>query len=571
MKKVLLFLGLGSLLLGTVFIASCQQEENPAESEANFSETTAELIERAKAYFENTAADLTLPGGMLVSSEGIVTRSATDGPLLIPQWDKAAPHPAGPKEVLEVPIQHGSGMKASVVRHRPGNEPNHKMEEVHSRLMFTQDPISGEIAYKMVTFISEKRFSAAHSHHISQVSSAGTGDKFSGMIIYSTVEGEILSGGKYLNGKKTHNLNIHYHSDQEADIDFHEKTAHDDIAYAIMPVTRSSDDENWDDKWIERCERCNEQDGEHENWCAYWVCAECGGYSYSCTCDENPEPEPEPEPEPNPSNCGHSNCTCSSCPGATCGCIIIPQPGECTNPDCSCISCACMPFCGCYAGDPADPRLLGPDTFYEGYADGDKPGNYGSFWVGWNRNKEDYTYEWRVDAPAEYESGHSSHVIDIWSAWPSSYTVEVTIRGKYSNYEETVYKEFTVLKRNDVPSRAVVFVYNNADEPYFFEISANDYPYPSISRRVLLEADSDTSFAMHLDRTGNSRVTLYMESTYNESWYFDFYWNGYFYSEGSQIDVYIDGSGFQQVMNTNQSSWSPYNFDWNRGEPRPFQ
>ena len=161
MKKKLLISSI--LLVGMLVpVISCQRDwKNEPDKSGEMT------VREARKFFESTAADLTLPGNKLMSPEGkAITRSATDGPLLVPQWDEAFRHKESSDGALEVPLLHG-GLQAAVVRHRPGQQQKNRTEEVYSRLVFTQDPASGSIDYQVVTFIVKKYVQLRQIAHIS--------------------------------------------------------------------------------------------------------------------------------------------------------------------------------------------------------------------------------------------------------------------------------------------------------------------------------------------------------------------------------------------------------------------
>ena len=189
------------------------------------------------------------------------------------------------------------------MRSRPGQEPNHKMEEVHSRLIFTRNPYTDSALYLVATFIAERRFSAAHSHHISQVSAFGNGGKFSGLIVYSTVEGQLVGGRKFLNGVPTHQIRMDGHEHGEAcnheyEHEHSDACAHDhaddsvcetlgeyfSFAFAVIPeMTRAY---GYGEGW------CNDCGKTHWGLCWIWidpiVCTPCygpcNGTVANCTC-----------------------------------------------------------------------------------------------------------------------------------------------------------------------------------------------------------------------------------------------------------------------------------------------
>ena len=307
MKKKFLLLSI--LLVGVgLIVASCVKDEKDHKGDqAETGESTELAIQSAREFFENTASDLTLPGEGIIGADGAVTKSATDGPMLIPQWDKAFRHPDEAGDVLEVPLQYGSSLKASVMRTRPGQEPNHKMEEVHSRLIFTRNPYTDSALYLVVTFIAERRFSAAQSHHISQVSAFGNGGKFSGLIVYSTVEGQLVGGRKFLNGVPTHQIRMrgheshqhgeecdhghehdnacaHDHADGSVCDADHKQGEYLSFAFASIPVmTRAG---GYGEGWCDDCEKI------HWGLCPIWLdpidvvpCnGPCNGTTANCEC-----------------------------------------------------------------------------------------------------------------------------------------------------------------------------------------------------------------------------------------------------------------------------------------------
>lgn len=110
-----------------------------------------------------------------------------------------------------MPLQIGTGITASVKRMHAGEEKSHRIEEVHARLVIRPVPHRDTTEYFIATFICEKRFFDDPTKDIRQVTYIPRTGKFSGMVIYSTVEGEFLSGRKYLNGEWVKSYVRHRH------------------------------------------------------------------------------------------------------------------------------------------------------------------------------------------------------------------------------------------------------------------------------------------------------------------------------------------------------------------------
>ena len=222
MKKKFLLLSILFVGVGLIIASCVKDERNHKDDQAETGESTELAIRSAREFFENTASDLTLPGEGIIGADGAVTKSATDGPMLIPQWDKAFRHDDYDSDVLEIPLQFESTLQASVMRMRSGQGANHKMEDVYSRLVFARNPQNDSMVYYVTTFIAEKRFSGDRTKHISQIASLPKSGKYSGLIVYSTVDGKLLGGRKYLNGKAINRLRPHDHGQEEASAHGHD-------------------------------------------------------------------------------------------------------------------------------------------------------------------------------------------------------------------------------------------------------------------------------------------------------------------------------------------------------------
>ena len=180
-------------MIFALFAISCEAERVMPEQNNTFT------LEQAKHFHMEHATDLRLPG----TGDGSVKSAIDYNEILVPQWDKAIYHevqfPSKLARTYEVPLNTGSIVGGVLLKE---NATEHDVVTMKSSLII-QEFSQGENTSNrqmVVTVLGKDSDNNAQSDAFSYM---GSHKDFTGFMVVSTLEGEIVNIFQYLYGQRS--------------------------------------------------------------------------------------------------------------------------------------------------------------------------------------------------------------------------------------------------------------------------------------------------------------------------------------------------------------------------------
>lgn len=278
-----------TILAATATMVACQLDRpDPILAHENeFSK------EQAKEFFINRYDGLKTRSAMLATDKDN---------LIVPYdyevlWDKAEYHKSSYQETFEVPIQSERGVYARIV-----DEYAHTFHTpIAQKALITRNFESNRTNAYIMTIIPSQDYNNSNVYDLFH--HAGDRNDFNGLILYSSLNGDLVRASKFKNGKLVFGVYMH-----DIELSEYQRRSNLIITLAGLSIYKHEDnttrgDDNTHPPRYVFCEKCDDNGCDA---CTIYVypekCGECNYMTHECVCNkEEPKDtsEPEPEPEPN--------------------------------------------------------------------------------------------------------------------------------------------------------------------------------------------------------------------------------------------------------------------------------
>ena len=256
------------LLLLPLLLSGCV-DEIPVSREVPYGGDGKGLsVEEAKTFFESyVSGKASRSAGPEEHDNGFyIRRLMLPVGEFVPDWEEGLSTDAPSLYSVDVPVQ--SDFSFRVLRVDKGSGKVYQTKCWH-KLVVVKDPKSGSMGCFIAFFIPDRAYALSHGGDIGRVLTNGEemGD-YSGVKIYTTLEGRRVRVNRYLNGKKVEGIYIDGASDRE---DYIFRMLHSEKIIGKVwlqrsrpktPVSRGEDDwvdDFWDDWWDDTF--------EDDSWC----------------------------------------------------------------------------------------------------------------------------------------------------------------------------------------------------------------------------------------------------------------------------------------------------------------
>ena len=333
--KLLSIMSLIVVAMCAMFI-SCSEDMGYGEKT---NENVKAVVKMAKQMYESSGSVVSLPNPS--ANKHAVSRSAmTHLADLTPMWDEAFTHEQGHETIVIVPLQ-GENEIRSTVSISEGDETTYQFAKVFSRMIVK--PSEGDNGIYVLSYMPESNYAATHANLESEMGYNPTDVDFTGLIVSSRLNGEVMMGFLYESGELNHYFapathecadhncsENHNHEHKGLSLSFNlQNASHSNVA------TYSGRSEDYE---CPNCHKIGDKCECYDN-IFFELCDKCGNWKFGCIC-------PTEEEAPCP-NCGIiDGCGCSKCP--TCFkyfCICnkpVPPPSQDPCEKCDEYYCICV-------------------------------------------------------------------------------------------------------------------------------------------------------------------------------------------------------------------------------------
>ena len=194
--KLLSIMSLIVVAMCAMFI-SCSEDMGYGEKT---NENVKAVVKMAKQMYESSGSVVSLPNPS--ANKHAVSRSAmTHLADLTPMWDEAFTHEQGHETIVIVPLQ-GENEIRSTVSISEGDETTYQFAKVFSRMIVK--PSEGDNGIYVLSYMPESNYAATHANLESEMGYNPTDVDFTGLIVSSRLNGEVMMGFLYESGELNH-------------------------------------------------------------------------------------------------------------------------------------------------------------------------------------------------------------------------------------------------------------------------------------------------------------------------------------------------------------------------------
>ncbi len=243
-------------------------------------------VQLAKQIFQNQGSAVSMPNPK--ADKAPASRSSMSYIAdLQPQWEESFTYDQGGQTVVIVPLKCDEDIR-STLSIKDGDETTYQFAKVFSRMIVK--PNEGDNGIYVLSYMPESNYASAFTNIESEMGYDPSEVEFTGLIVSSRLNGEMMWGFLYNEGvlghyfapaaEECHDHNCtenhnHNHSHEGLSINFNLQNANQSRSTTYS--TRSEE---------KHCPYCYKLEGKCNCIILEEICQECGGYRESCHCKD---------------------------------------------------------------------------------------------------------------------------------------------------------------------------------------------------------------------------------------------------------------------------------------------